>query len=250
MAEFPALPLWTDAYLGDTTHLSTTEHGAYCLLLMTSWRAKGCCLPDDDALLARYTKMTLDKWRKVRPILAPFFTIADGIWAQPRLQDEMQLLQSRRNQQSEAGKASARAKSQKRNNRGSTPVKRPLQRNANEKATTTPTLPIPDGIGRAAPPIDPGKALFDAGVALLKDAGITERHARALIAKWRNQHGNEAAMAAIVSAEGKSEPVSWIEGRLKSVVSANEEYLANAHATAERYRRMGLAEPPRKGGSF
>jgi uncharacterized protein YdaU (DUF1376 family) len=73
MAEFPALPLFTDAYLGDTTHLSTFEHGAYLLLLIVSWRSSGCCVADDDALLARYTRMTRDKWRKIRPILEPFF---------------------------------------------------------------------------------------------------------------------------------------------------------------------------------
>jgi hypothetical protein len=51
LAEFPALPLFTDAYLGDTTHLSTFEHGAYLLLLIVSWRTPGCCVADDDALL-------------------------------------------------------------------------------------------------------------------------------------------------------------------------------------------------------
>ena len=50
MAEFPAMQIWTDAYLGDTSHLSTTEHGAYFLLLMAMWR-NGGSLPNDDAML-------------------------------------------------------------------------------------------------------------------------------------------------------------------------------------------------------
>lgn len=139
VAEFPALPLFTDAYLGDTTHLTTFEHGAYLLLLFISWRSPGCCLPDDDALLARYSKTTRDKWRKLRPIIEPFFTVRDGSWHQARLQDEFQLLQSRRDQQREAGNASAAAKALKRNKRGSTVVGSPLQRNVNEKPTPTPT---------------------------------------------------------------------------------------------------------------
>lgn len=32
MAEFPALPLWTDAYIGDTAHLTNEEHGVYLRL--------------------------------------------------------------------------------------------------------------------------------------------------------------------------------------------------------------------------
>lgn len=135
MAEFPALPLFTDAYLGDTTHLGTFEHGAYLLLLIVSWRSPGCCLADDDALLARYTRMTRDKWRKIRPMIEPFFTIKDGFWHQARLQNELQHLQSRRKQQVEAGNASAIAKSLKRNGRRSTSVGAPSQRNGNEPAT-------------------------------------------------------------------------------------------------------------------
>ena len=58
MAEFPALALWTDAYLADTRHLSTLEHGAYLLLMMEAWRRPHCDLPDDDRVLARLAGLT------------------------------------------------------------------------------------------------------------------------------------------------------------------------------------------------
>jgi uncharacterized protein YdaU (DUF1376 family) len=88
MAEFAAMPLWTDAYLGDTTHLTTIEHGAYLLLLMTAWRSKDGRLPDDDRLLARYTGLTTGQWARIRPVLIPFFDIKDGFITQGRLIDE------------------------------------------------------------------------------------------------------------------------------------------------------------------
>ena len=42
MATFPALPLWTDAYLSDTDHLTFEEHGVYLRLLMMIWRNPEC----------------------------------------------------------------------------------------------------------------------------------------------------------------------------------------------------------------
>lgn len=94
MAQYPAMPLWTDAYLGDTTHLSTIEHGAYLLLLMAMWRNDGS-LPNDDRLLAKYTRLTAGQWARVKPILAPFFTIKDGKIAQGRLTDELNAVRRR-----------------------------------------------------------------------------------------------------------------------------------------------------------
>lgn len=130
MAEFPALPLWTDAYLGDTTHLTTLEHGAYLLLLMVSWRSRDCSLADDDRLLARYAKVTPAQWRRLRPVIEDFFTVKDGRWIQRRLRDEANAVRQRRQQQVEAGRASAL----KRKGRHSTDVEQP----SNEASTPTP----------------------------------------------------------------------------------------------------------------
>ena len=98
----------------------------------------------------------------------------------------------------------------------------------------------------ASPPIleDPSKVLFDAGVALLVKAGVSERQARGLIAKWRKSKGEPWVREALVSAEGKAEPVSWIEARMASASNVEDEARAVSHATAERYRRMAIPGPP------
>ncbi|MCK0068060.1 DUF1376 domain-containing protein [Kordiimonas laminariae] len=85
MAEFPALPLYTDAYLADTRHLTTEEHGAYLLLLMCMWRTRGCALRDDDKLLARIVGVSSRRWMKLRLVLEDFFLVADGQWQQKKL---------------------------------------------------------------------------------------------------------------------------------------------------------------------
>src|SRR5690606_29918363 len=94
MADFPSLPLWTDAYLADTRHLSTVEHGAYLLLLMEAWRRPSCSLPDDDRLLARLAGLSDDEWLKIKGIVLDFWQY-DGRrkeWRQLRLVKERDFL--------------------------------------------------------------------------------------------------------------------------------------------------------------
>ena len=86
MALYPALPLFTDAYLADTRHLTTEEHGAYLLLLMCAWRCTGCALEDNDKTLARIAGLSPTKWRRLKPVIVQFFTIEDGVWKQKKLQ--------------------------------------------------------------------------------------------------------------------------------------------------------------------
>lgn len=123
MAEYPALMLWTDAYLADTTDLSAEEHGVYLLLLMAAWRSPTCALPDDDLRLARMARVGLKKWRKVRPIMERFWSICGGLWTQKRLLKERARSELMRSRQSDAGKASAL----KRQETGSTSVPTKIQ---------------------------------------------------------------------------------------------------------------------------
>lgn len=90
MAEFPALPLWTDAYFADTRHLSREEHGAYLLLLMEAWRRPNCDLPDDDAILSRLVLASQAEWAALKPAVMAFWK-RDGrskTWTQKRLKQE------------------------------------------------------------------------------------------------------------------------------------------------------------------
>lgn len=99
MAEYPAMPLWTDAYLGDTTHLTTTEHGAYLLILMAIWRSKDGRINGSDKMLARYARLNAGQWNRIKPNLMPFFdVIEDGttLWiTQGRLTRELKAVRRR-----------------------------------------------------------------------------------------------------------------------------------------------------------
>lgn len=99
MADFPCLPLWTDAYMADTGHLTAEEHGSYLLLLIEAWRSADCSLPDDDALLARYAKLSPARWRSSKHIVMAFwrFDKRRGRWVQKRLKKErMKVAQKKR----------------------------------------------------------------------------------------------------------------------------------------------------------
>jgi uncharacterized protein YdaU (DUF1376 family) len=134
MAEFPALPLFTDAYMADTRHLTAAQHGAYLLLLMTAWRMPDCKLPDDDRFLSRCSAMNLRAWKINRDVIMGFWKQDDERkWYQPRLLDERKYVDDMKHKNAIAGKASAL----KRKERHSTSVPTKPQREFNPH-----TLPI------------------------------------------------------------------------------------------------------------
>jgi uncharacterized protein YdaU (DUF1376 family) len=226
MAEFPALPLWTDAYLGDTTHLTTIEHGAYLLLLMTAWRTRDCALPDDDRLLARYARLNAHQWKRMRPILEPFFAISEGVWRQGRLTDERGAVERHRAQQSEKGKAGVAAKSLKRQERDKAGAKPGLPSGQAEVQPDASSLTLThlqgseDKESSAAnlQTFDAETVMWRHGKLYLQSQGVSPDKAGSLLGKWKRAYEAEAVIVALGRAqrEGAIEPVSFIEGALRA----------------------------------
>lgn len=110
----PFMQLYVADYLGDTRHLTTEQHGAYLLLLMTMWRSDGV-LSDDPAKLARIAGLTVARWKRISEDVLAFFTPCDGGLTQGRLSAELTIADEKSEKRSQAGKAGARAKALKSN---------------------------------------------------------------------------------------------------------------------------------------
>ena len=201
MAEFPALPLWTDAYLGDTSHLTTMEHGAYLLLLIVAWRSKDTRLPDDDKLLARYTRCTVGQWKKLRPILEPFFKVEGGFWMQGRLNDEAKAVRSKK----EAAAANGRASALKRQGRHSTERERSDSGASTKNQLNHNHNHIPFSNENGASP-DSDRQFWDTAKAFIGKPS--------LVGKWVRDHGKIETARAITAAqiERAVEPIAYVEG--------------------------------------
>ena len=106
------MPLLVDAYLGDTTHLTTEQHGAYLLLLMTMWKRDGQ-LPNHDVQLASITRLSLSKWRAMKPVIMDFFVIDGDDLKQKRLSRELRRAKAISDAKAEAGAKGAAKRWQK-----------------------------------------------------------------------------------------------------------------------------------------
>ena len=117
MSKAPSMPMYWDAYLADTTHLTTEEHGAYLLLLAAMWRRDGT-VPDDDRDNARILGLTVGKWRKIKARLEGFLIFRDGQISQKNLRKIWENTQEKIEKNRLNGAKGGRPKSNKNNNMG------------------------------------------------------------------------------------------------------------------------------------
>lgn len=91
MAQFPSMPLFTDAIMADCYHLDDSEFGRYMRLLILMWRTPNCQIPDDPAWICKRLKLdALAYAEHVQPIMQEFCTLESGVWFQKRLRKEYQ----------------------------------------------------------------------------------------------------------------------------------------------------------------
>jgi uncharacterized protein YdaU (DUF1376 family) len=93
------MPLYVRDYLGDTSHLSTVEHGAYLLLIMHYWLNGG--VPADAAKQARIARLSLREWSAIRNTVADFF---DADWRHKRIDAELAKAADKYHRRASAGR--------------------------------------------------------------------------------------------------------------------------------------------------
>lgn len=120
-ADLPYFPFYPNDFASDgVVEAMTTEAvGAYILLLCKAWREEPPgSIPMDDKTLARWTRLSSDRWAECRPmVLAAFMPGNDNRLHQKRMRQEHDLLRVRSAKRSSAGKSGAAIRWPKNGNR-------------------------------------------------------------------------------------------------------------------------------------
>jgi uncharacterized protein YdaU (DUF1376 family) len=108
----PYLKLYVGDFFADPLVEAMGEHqGSYALLLFRAWQEDPpASIPDDDVVLARWTRLSLKRWiEKAKPVvMKPWRLGADGRWHQKRLGVEYQKALEEHTRRSEAGRKGGR----------------------------------------------------------------------------------------------------------------------------------------------
>lgn len=117
MSNRPFMQFYFSDFLGDTMLLNTEQIGAYMLLIAAMWNAGGE-LPNDEAKLARATRLSLKKWRAISDDVLAFFEVDPASITHKRVASELQKVEAKSQSRSIAGAKGAAAKALKSNKVG------------------------------------------------------------------------------------------------------------------------------------
>ena len=211
MSAFPSLPLFTDAFIADTGHLSAQETGAYLMLLMVAWRTPDCRLPDDDDKLARWARVDRRTWKRLKPTVMEFWSLGGGFWTQKRLTQERDIVSKRADAARSNGKHGGRPKSLEDNNPDNPTGSRSLTQQKAPNPNPIRSSLRSDQDSRSArghgvkTPIDPDWQPDARDV----DAAITEGVSREAIRREAAQFVDHCLMHAVTSADWRASWRKW-----------------------------------------
>jgi uncharacterized protein YdaU (DUF1376 family) len=112
MSTVPYFQFYPSDYLADTGHLTTEQHGAYLLMLITAW-ARGGRLPNDAKKLARIARVSPRRWHLVGPDVLEFWTEDGDDIVSERMERDYEKAVSKSEKRSASGKRGGEAKALK-----------------------------------------------------------------------------------------------------------------------------------------
>lgn len=111
MASIPYMKFYAADYLADTAHLTTLEHGAYLLLILTYWQT-GKPLPNDHKKLARICRMRPEKFKLIANSVLSFFKLVshdgESVLIHKRIDEELVKFRKKSDAARVAGQSSAK----------------------------------------------------------------------------------------------------------------------------------------------
>lgn len=90
---------------GKVAAMDTVEVGAHLLLMCQAWLGDPpATIPDDDFILSRWARMTVETWAGCKPRVLAAWELSGGRWVQPRLAAEWEKASANSQALSEAGR--------------------------------------------------------------------------------------------------------------------------------------------------
>lgn len=212
MSAAPFLQLYVGDYLADTLDLTTEQHGAYLLLLMTMWR-HDASLPNDPAKLARIARVSARRWHLVWDAIGHYFYEDGHSIRNKRLDREHQKAVSISQKRSASGEAGGRAKALK--NKDAALANASVLPKHSQISDIREDIPSEDK-SSSGPVAVEGKSaeaeLFRFGKSVLgKNAG-------GVIVNLRKacEYDDAYALQLLQKAAGKHDPMEWINATIRA----------------------------------
>jgi len=186
------------AYKMDTAHLTTEQHGAYLLLLMTMWVNEGS-VPSDEKKLAKIVGVTLKKWHAIGDDVMAFFEIEGDKLVHHRITSDLESLAQKVKDKRLAGGKGGAAKALKNKKTGLAPATPHASARTAPVSDLFPTTVITgkkdsvNGVSHAEKPSKPHRIPddFHPDLSFAAKAGLTpkraESEAESFIDYWRSK---------------------------------------------------------------
>jgi len=252
------MPLYWGDYLRDTVHLTATGHGGYLLLIGRYWTAGS--LPNDDAKLAAFARMTRKEWAEHGETIKEFFTVDGDMLRHKRIDAEKAKTDNLSSKRSAVAKARW-SKDAKQEQSKSNAIAYGLDAACTDNHNHNHIVSDAVASGGAAPPMDllgpkprsAREALFSDGLAiLLRLTGVPEGRGRSALGGLLKGADDDCArvMAKLREAETAppADPMAWLTAACRA--SGRGQRDVRQSATSKRLHEMLGAMEGLRDGKF